>query len=98
LPFKFVIFVYIKIYFFVFLEIQNETINRELEKQFNEGLQSKILHTHHEGLGFLSSEPSTTSPSDDWHHQQMKTKFVPATTKTGSSSLNKTETKDDKSG
>jgi len=70
---------------FICLEIENETINRELEKQFNEGLQSKILHTHHEGLGFLSSEPSTHSSSDDWHHQQIKTKFVPATTKTGSS-------------
>jgi hypothetical protein len=50
-----------------------------LEKQFNEGLQSKILHTHHEGLGFQGSE---TTNSD----QQMKTKFVPATTQTRSSS------------
>ncbi|CAF0753654.1 unnamed protein product [Rotaria sp. Silwood1] len=59
---------------------QNEAINLELEKQFNEGLQSKILHTHHEGLGFHGSDISTASSSNDWHHEQVKTKFVPATT------------------
>jgi hypothetical protein len=62
------------------LEIENETINRELEKQFNEGLQSKILHTHHEGLGFYNNETSTPSISNDWHHQQLKETFVPTTT------------------
>ncbi|CAF2480078.1 unnamed protein product [Rotaria sp. Silwood2] len=74
---------------------ENEAINLELEKQFNEGLQSKILHTHHEGLGFQGSDISTASCSNDLHHQKAKTKFVPATTtETGSSSLKKTISKE----
>jgi hypothetical protein len=55
-------------------------------KQFNECLQSKILHTHHEGLGFHGMQTGATSNSDEWHNQQMKTKFVPATTDTRLSS------------
>ena len=61
------------------IEIEYETIDRELEKQFNEGLQSKILHTHHEGLGFYNNEATSTSTFNDWHDQQYKTKFIPAT-------------------
>ncbi|CAF0942015.1 unnamed protein product [Rotaria sordida] len=67
---------------------ENEAINLDLEKQFNESLQSKILYTHHEGLGFHGSDTSTASSSNDWHHQQVKTKFVLATTtETGASLL-----------
>ncbi|UJR35889.1 hypothetical protein I4U23_028632 [Adineta vaga] len=67
-------------------KIENETINRDLEKQFNECLQSKILHTHHEGLGFHADETSTnTSNSNDECHQELKRKFIPATTQTTSS-------------
>jgi hypothetical protein len=76
------------------LEVQDETIDRELEKQFNEGLQSKILHTHHEGLGFHGDECSTISSSDDSHHQQMKTKFVSAVTETKSPSLHNAVSKE----
>jgi hypothetical protein len=66
------------------LEIEIETINRDLEKQFNESLQSKILYTHHEGLGFHGN----ASISSNEHHQQ----FVPATTETRSSTKqNKSE-------
>ncbi|CAF0819704.1 unnamed protein product [Rotaria sp. Silwood1] len=66
-------------------KVENETIERELEKQFNEGLQSKITHTHHEGLGFHGDNSSSASSSSDWHHQSTKTKFVPAKTEVGSS-------------
>ena len=40
------------------LEVEDEKIQRNLEKQFNEGLQSKIAHTHHGGLGFHGETPS----------------------------------------
>lgn len=58
-------------------EAENETINRELEKQFNESLQSKITHTRHGGLGFQGSTSSASS-SNDWHDHSSKTAFVPA--------------------
>ncbi|CAF0932172.1 unnamed protein product [Adineta steineri] len=75
-------------------KVENETIDRELEKQFNEGLQSKILHTHHEGLGFYENETANNaSSSQDWHHQQITTKFVPAKLENGSLSNSKEETK-----
>lgn len=64
------------------LEVETETINRDLEKQFNESLQSKITHTHHIGLGFHGDNTSASS-SNDWQHQLPKTKFVPAKTETG---------------
>lgn len=64
----------------LFVEIENETIDRELEKQFNESLQSKILHTHHEGLGFCERE----SAPDESDHRPA-TKFVRGTTETGDS-------------
>ena len=63
-----------------FVEVENESINRELEKQFNEGLQSQILHTHYEGLGFHSNECQPPSTSDNPHRQS----FVRATTETRS--------------
>ncbi|CAF1272067.1 unnamed protein product [Rotaria sordida] len=67
-------------------KVENETIERELEKQFKEGLQSKIAHTHHEGLGFHGDNSgSASSSSGDWHHQSAKAKFVPAKTDVGSS-------------
>jgi len=53
-------------------QVETETINRELEKQFNEGLQSKIAHTHHGGLGFHGSGNSSTTNSADWQHQSTK--------------------------
>jgi hypothetical protein len=53
----------------------NECINRELEKQFNNSLQSKIAHPRHGGLGFQNC----ASSSSDWHQQSTKTMFVPAT-------------------
>jgi hypothetical protein len=71
-------------YLFSILEIDNEVINRELEKQFNESLQSKITHTHHGGLGF-HGDGSSASSSSDWHNQTTKTQFVPAKTEVGSS-------------
>ncbi|CAF2775612.1 unnamed protein product [Rotaria sp. Silwood2] len=61
-------------------KVENETIERELEKQFNEGLQSKITHTHHIGLGFHGDDSGSASNSADWHHQSTKAKFVPAKT------------------
>jgi hypothetical protein len=39
-------------------------------KQFNECLQSKLLHTHHEGLGFHGIETGATSNLDEWHNQK----------------------------
>jgi hypothetical protein len=43
---------------------ENEKINKELEKQFSEGLANKFNHAHHTGLGFKSStapkEPKNT--------------------------------------
>jgi hypothetical protein len=80
------------------LEAETETINHELEKQFNEGLQSKIAHIHHGGLGFHGDTPSASS-SDDWQHQSAKAKFVPAKTEVGSSidhvKVNESEKVDD---
>ncbi|CAF2974190.1 unnamed protein product [Rotaria socialis] len=64
---------------------ENESIERELEKQFNEGLQAKITHAHHEGLGFHGESTGLTSSAGDWHSQSTKTKFVPAKTDGGSS-------------
>ena len=61
--------------FLAFLETDTETINRDLEKQFNESLQSKLMHTHHGGLGF-----SEGSSSHDWHQPSKKLTFVPAAT------------------
>jgi hypothetical protein len=85
---------------FSILEDENETINRELEKQFNEGLQSKIAHTHHGGLGF-HGDNSSASSSNDWQHQSTKAKFVPAKIEVGSSmdhvKVDDTEKVDDKS-
>ena len=63
--------------FCIISETETESINRELEKQFNESLQSKIAHTHHGGLGFHGDNTSASS-SGDWQHQVPKTKFVPA--------------------
>ncbi|UJR10148.1 hypothetical protein I4U23_014365 [Adineta vaga] len=63
---------------------ETEIINRELEKQFNESLQSKITHTNHGGLGF-HGESSGASSSNDWQHQLTKTKFVAAKTDEGAS-------------
>ena len=71
------------IYFFL-LEVENETIERELEKQFTESLQSKIAHTHHGGLGF-HADNSSASSSGDWKHQPVKSNFVPAKTEVGAS-------------
>ena len=59
------------------LGAENETINRELEKQFNESLQSKITHARHGGLGFQSGGGAASS-SNDWRDQSAKTAFVPA--------------------
>ena len=59
-------------------EAENETIDRQLEMQFNEGLQSKIAHTHHEGFGFHGDRTSPSSSSDWQQHESTKTTFVPA--------------------
>lgn len=67
------------------IEVENETIERELEKQFNEGLQSKIIHRHHGGLGFHGDTSGGASSSSDWKHESTKNKFVPAKTEDGSS-------------
>ncbi|CAF4474332.1 unnamed protein product, partial [Rotaria magnacalcarata] len=64
---------------------ENESIERELEKQFNEGLQAKVAHAHHEGLGFHGESTGLTSSAGDWHSQSTKTKFVPAKTEVESS-------------
>jgi hypothetical protein len=69
---------------FYILEEETETINHDLEQQFNESLQSKIAHTHHIGLGF-HGESNSTSSSGDWKHEPIKTKFVPAKTEVGAS-------------
>jgi hypothetical protein len=86
------------IFVLLILEAETETINHELEKQFNEGLQSKIAHIHHGGLGFHGDAPSASS-SDDWQHQSAKAKFVPAKTEVGSSidhvKVNESEKVDD---
>jgi hypothetical protein len=86
--------------YFEILEVETETINQELEKQFNEGLQSKIAHIHHGGLGFHGDNPSASS-SNDWQHQPIKAKFVPAKTEVGSSldhvKVDNTEKVDEKS-
>lgn len=58
--------------------MENETINRELEKQFNEGLHSKIAHVRHGGLGFQTSGNSSASSSTDWRDHSAKATFVPA--------------------
>jgi len=71
-------------YSFSISEEETEQIARELEKQFNEGLQSKIAHIHHGGLGFHGDNPPSSS-TNDWQHQSTKTKFVPAKTEVGSS-------------
>lgn len=57
----------------IILETETESINRSLEKQFNEGVQSKILHTHHEGFGFHSETNGSSDHKD-------KLFFVPAST------------------
>ena len=67
---------------FYILEAETETINHDLEQQFNEGLQAKITHTHHIGLGF-HGESNSTSSSSDWKHEPAKLKFVPARTEVG---------------
>ncbi|CAF1505596.1 unnamed protein product [Rotaria magnacalcarata] len=69
---------------------ENEAINLGLEKQFNESLQSNILHTHHEGLGFQGGDISIPSSSNDCHNHPIKTKFVPASPVIASSTLNET--------
>jgi outer membrane biogenesis lipoprotein LolB len=86
----------------LFLEVETETIERELEQQFKESLQSKIAHTHHGGLGF-HADSSSASSSGDWKHQPVKSNFVPAKTEVGSSmdhvkvsESDKKETKDKK--
>ncbi|CAF1027671.1 unnamed protein product [Adineta steineri] len=68
-------------------KVETETINRELERQFNESLQAKITHAHHEGLGFHdgSFKNSGASSSTDWKHQSTKLAFVPAKTEVGAS-------------
>lgn len=68
----------------IYLEVENEEIDRDLEKRFNESLQSKILHTHHEGLGFHADEKISHS-SDSI--QPASTKFIPATSQISSSML-----------
>ena len=65
-------------------EAETESINRELEQQFNESLQSKINHTHHGGLGFHGDSTSASS-SGDWQHQAPTTKFIAAKTDAGAS-------------
>ncbi|CAF4255269.1 unnamed protein product, partial [Rotaria magnacalcarata] len=57
---------------FSLLEAENESIERELEKQFNEGLQAKVAHAHHEGLGFHGESTGLTSSAGDWHSQSTK--------------------------
>lgn len=52
---------------------ETESINRSLEKQFNESVQSKILHTHHEGFGFHSETNGSADHKD-------RLIFVPAST------------------
>ncbi len=80
------------------LEAETETIEQDLEKQFNEGLQSKIAHIHHGGLGFHGDNPSASS-SGDWQHQPTKSTFVPAKEEVGSSmdhvKINESEKTDD---
>ncbi|CAF1200114.1 unnamed protein product [Adineta ricciae] len=63
-------------------KVENEEIDRDLEKQFNESLQSKILHTHHEGLGFHANEKI---PHNSDSIQPTSTKFIPATNQISSS-------------
>ena len=58
-----------------FVAADTESINRNLEKQFNEGLQCTILHTHHEGFGFHGSHRD----ADQGSHQHLSANFVPAT-------------------
>ena len=58
---------------------QNESIDRELEKQFNSCLQAQILHVHHEGFGFSGSDMPTSPEA-----VQLETgrNFIRATTQT----------------
>lgn len=62
------------------IEIENESLNRELEKQFNEGLQSQILHDYYEDLACHPNQCKTSPESHTTHRQY----FVPATTDTQS--------------
>ena len=43
---------------------ENEKINKELEKQFSEGLANKFNHAHHVGLGFKSSSSQQKEPKN----------------------------------
>ena len=65
---------------FFLVEIENECLNRELEKQFNEGLQSQILHDYYEDLACHTNQCKTSSEPHTTHQQY----FVPATTETQS--------------
>ncbi len=48
------------------LELDNEKVNTELEKQYNDSLSNKIQHKVHCGIGFADE----TEPSRNYYYQR----------------------------
>lgn len=76
-----------------FEEDQDEKVKQELERQFNEGLSSKIQHKVHCGLGFddSHSQPQSSNRSSYYNNAN---KFKQATSSSSQQSSSAASSKD----